>query len=307
MLYHCTEAASGNLRRPVVAIGNFDGVHRGHRAVVERAVAKAGGERDATILTFEPHPRLFFRPDTPEFRLTDLTHKAELLTACGADAVVAAQFDAALAALEPRQFVDDILCRQLGATAVLVGANFRYGARRVGDVDSLRVQADGRFEVFVVEPIRDEGGEVISSTRVRAALAAAQMDAVTTLLGRPFEVRGEVRHGDGLGKGFGFPTANVAPTTPTLPPDGIYATNVESGGLRYAAATYVGTRPTVGGTERVVEAFCLDAPTELDLYGDAASVAFIAQVRGDEDFPSTEAMIEQMHRDVAAVREILAG
>lgn len=308
MLYRSTRDARHELESPVVAIGNFDGVHRGHAAVVDRAVAEARARGvDAVVLTFDPHPVLYFRPQTPEFRLTTLEQRATLLTALGVRAVVAARFDAALAGQTPAEFVDEILAGDLGASAVLVGEDFRFGRGRAGDVAMLReLGAAHGIDVISLDQVRVEAAGVpVSSTRVRAALAEGDLRTVEELLGRPYAITGRVQHGDAIGRTFGFPTANLRPDTPLLPPDGIYATRLwdeAAGG--FVAATYIGTRPSVGGTERVVEAYCLDAPAELDLYDRVVELEFWGRIRGDQHFADTDALIAQMHRDVARVREI---
>lgn len=307
MLYRSPALAGEALARPVVAIGNFDGVHRGHAAVIARVVAEAESRGvDAAVLTFEPHPVRFFRPDVPEFRLTTLTQKAERLAELGVHAVVAATFDADIANLSPTEFVEHVLVAQLGASAVLVGLDFRFGKGRAGDVDELRRLGAARdLEVLTLEQVRIDG-EPISSTRIREALGRGDLATVTRLLQRPYTVTGVVEGGDELGRTFGFPTANIAPHNPLLPPDGIYATRLwsEVHG-EFVAATYVGTRPAVGGGDRVVEAFCLDAPADLHLYGETVELLFEHRVREDMDFDSHDGLIAQMHDDVARVRELL--
>lgn len=305
MLYRSPKLAGENVDSPVVAIGNFDGVHRGHAAVIARAVSEASARGvGVAVLTFDPHPVRFFRPDVPEFSLTTLEQKAELLAALGVQAVVAAPFDADLAGLTPEQFVRTILVDQLGVSAVLVGTDFRFGKGRAGDVAELRVLAvEHGFDVLTVD-LEQSGDEVISSTRVRACLADGELDVVNRLLGRPYAITGSIAHGDALGRTFGFPTANITPENPLLPADGIYATRLHTAAGSFVAATYIGTRPAVGGSSRVVEAYCLDAPEDLDLYGEVVALDFGARVRGDQDFTSHEELIEQMHRDVARVREL---
>lgn len=289
----------------MLAIGNFDGVHRGHAKVIRRAVAEAE-ERgvDAAVLTFEPHPVLVFRPDTPEFRLTSLEQKAQLLAELGIAGVVAATFDRQLASLSPEKFVQQILVDALDVSAVLVGEDFRFGSKRAGDTDALRRLGGSRFDVITLEEVRADD-EVISSTRIREALRNADLALVERLLGRPYGVRGTVEHGDALGRTFGFPTANVDPETPLLPPDGIYAAKLRCAEQCWDAAAYIGTRPAVDGTARVVEAFCLGVEGELDLYDAVVELDFLAWIRGDRDFESEAGLIEQMKRDVAAVEDVL--
>lgn len=310
VLFRSPKLAGEALNRPIVAIGNFDGVHRGHASVIERAVAMAQHhDVDAAVLTFDPHPVLYFRPETPEFRLTSLEQKAALLTDLGLQAVVACTFDATLAGLAPDEFVQSILVDALHVSAVLVGSDFRFGKGRAGDVDTLReLGREHGFQVLTV-PLESSDAEVISSTRVRQALIAGELDVVARLLGRPYTLTGTVEGGDALGRTFGFPTANIAPENPLLPADGIYATRLRTPALGdYVAATYIGTRPAISaGASRIVEAYCLDAPEELDLYGAHVELEFVARVREDRDFASHDALIAQMHVDVAQVRAISEG
>ncbi len=308
-MFRTPESAGESLNRPVVAIGNFDGVHRGHQTVIGSAMRKAEAAGvDAAVLTFEPHPVRFFRPEIPEFRLTTLEQKAELLEELGVDGVLALTFDEDLSNLSPRQFVDAILHEGMGASAVLVGADFRFGKDRAGDTDTLRALCDERdIEVVIVEQVREDG-DVISSSRIRDALRDGDLSTVTELLGRPYAIRGDVVSGEKNGRKFGFPTANVDPDNPLLPPDGIYAswlTDPEHGRLQ--AATYIGTRPTLDGEHRVVESFCIDVEEPFDIYGHHVEIAFVETVRGDRKFDSIDAMIEQMHRDVDDVRTVLAN
>lgn len=308
LLYRSAKQAGDALKRPVVAIGNFDGVHRGHRAVIAQAASLAAETgTDSAVLTFEPHPVRYFRPDTPPFRLTTLEQKAAYLEEAGIDAVVAATFDEALASLAPREFVEEILVNALRASAILVGEDFRFGSGRAGDIATLRTLGDEHgFRVVPIAQVREES-DVISSTAIRTALRNGNLERVTELLGRPYAIVGTIIQGDQQGREYGFPTANLDTPNPLLPPDGIYATRltdpVEG---EFGAATYVGTRPTVDGTTRNVEAYCLDVPDGFDIYGHAVELAFLSQVRGDEHFPGIDEMIEQMHIDVATVRERLA-
>lgn len=306
-MFQSPESAGQALDHPVVAIGNFDGVHRGHQTVLRDAIERAETRGvDSAVLTFEPHPVRFFRPDTPEFRLTTLEQKAELLEALGIDGVVAVTFDEALSNLSPEEFVDSILHRGLGASAVLVGSDFRFGKDRAGDTDSLRELCRTRdIDVHIIDQVREEG-DAISSSRIRDALRDGDLATVTELLGRPYAIRGDVVSGEKNGRKFGFPTANVGAENPLLPPDGIYAswlTDPEHG--RLPAATYIGTRPTLDGEHRAVEAFCLDVAEPFDIYGHHVEITFVQSVRDDRKFDSIEAMIEQMHRDVENVREVL--
>jgi riboflavin kinase/FMN adenylyltransferase len=307
-VFRTPKSAGDALNRPVVAIGNFDGVHRGHQAVVRTAIERADALGvDTAVLTFEPHPVRFFRPEMPAFRLTTLEQKAERLEALGVDGVVPLDFDEEISNLSPEEFVENILHDGLRASAVLVGSDFRFGKGRAGDTAMLRELCAARdIEVIVIEQVLDDG-DAISSSRIRQALAEGDLEMVTALLGRHYAIRGNVVSGEKNGRKFGFPTANIDPDNPLLPPDGIYAswlTDPEHG--RLPAATYVGTRPTLDGEHRAVEAFCLDVEEPFDIYGHHVDLEFVESVRGDQKFESVDAMIEQMHRDVANVRGVLA-
>lgn len=315
-VYTSARAAGAAMTRPVVAIGNFDGVHRGHRDVLARAIARAeAAGTTAAALTFEPHPVRFFRPDAPAFRLTPAQQKHDLLQAAGVD-VVALAFDADLASLSPTDFVETILHQGVGASCVLVGADFAFGKGRAGNVEVLRELAGARgIEVEVVPPFRLDGA-VVSSTRIREALVQGDLEVVTHLLGRPYAILGRVIHGDARGRELGYPTANVATPNPLLPPDGIYAATMtllegtsagEPAGGCFGAATYIGTRPTFDEDgARTVESFLLDVEG-IDLYERPVELAFHARTRPDQRFDSAEALVAQMERDVEQVRRVLAG
>lgn len=288
----------------VVAIGNFDGVHLGHQHVLRRAQAIAQ-ERDAqpTVLTFDPHPVRFFKPETPEFLLVPTDRKASVLRDFGVE-VVFRKFDAAFSKLSPLEFVRDILHRELEACVVLVGEGFRYGSGRKGDEATLRRDcAEFGISVEVMSPTLWEG-EIISSSRIRKMLMAGDLDGVRTLLGRPHTTYGRVVHGDGIGHTLGFPTANVDVSNCILPAEGIYATYLHEGERRWPAATYVGTRPTFDGQDLRIEAYVLDEDN-LELYGEDVGVEWIGRVRGDQGFDSADALIAQMEIDVENVRRLL--
>ena len=308
LLYRSPEEAGKHLTRPAIAIGNFDGVHVGHRHVIDTVLEVARRNAvSAAVLTFEPHPVQYFRPELPPFRLSTLEQKARLLESLGVDGVVAATFDKSIANLSPEEFVRGILAQALRASAVFVGADFRFGRNRAGDVDVLRSLASQHgIEVHIVEPVR-RGDEIVSSTRIRTAVRDGDLPTATRLLGQPYRIIGRVVHGAGNGREFGYPTANIESGNPLLPPDGIYATRLlhaRHGTL--AAATYVGTRPTLGDElARTVEAYCLHAPADFVIYGDEVQLEFVERVRPDARFDSVDALIEQMGRDVQRIAEIL--
>lgn len=292
----------------VVVIGNFDGVHLGHRHVLRRA-REIADERGLQVVavTFDPHPMAVLRPEHAPTTLTTLEVRADLLGDAGADAVLAVPFDREVAAWSPEDFVERILVGTLHAVAVVVGANFRFGNRAAGDVATLR-EAGGRHD-FAVEGIPLDGGpQVWSSTYVRMSLAAGDVAGAAEALGRPYSVRGVVVQGDQRGRELGFPTANVpTPAMTAVPPDGVYAgwlRRLDTGEV-FPAAISVGTNPTFDGVrDRRVESYVLDR-TDLELYGVEVEVSFVERLRGMVAFGSVEALIEQMKDDVDRAREIL--
>jgi riboflavin kinase/FMN adenylyltransferase len=286
--------------RQAVAIGNFDGVHRGHQALVARAVARAretGGA--AVVLTFDPHPAQVLRPEAAPQPLTTLAQKEELVLALGVERLVALEFDARLAALTPDAFVREVLASLLGARHVVVGESFRFGHARQGDAHTLEALGGRQgFDVQVVRPVL-HAGRPISSSRVREAIAAGEVRDAAELLGRPYALDGVVVRGDGRGRGLGFPTAQL------LPARGVYAGRaLVPGGEWRAAVVNVGERPTFGGTGLVVEAHLLDFAG--DLYDARVRLSFQARLRGEQRFASATALVERIHEDVRAARELLA-
>ncbi|MFN8131605.1 MAG: riboflavin biosynthesis protein RibF [Solirubrobacteraceae bacterium] len=273
-----------------VAVGVFDGVHLGHRAVI------AGSD---TVLTFDPHPLSVIAPASAPKLLTSLETKAELVAALGAEELVVIPFDESFAAQAPQAFVDDVLVGALGATRVSVGRNFRFGHRAGGDTAMLA--ADGRFSTHVVELVEAEG-ETVSSSHIRGLLAAGEVGHAAVFLGRPFEVRGEVVHGDGRGRELGYPTANLVPDERYVRPDkGVYACLANG----IPAAVNIGIRPQFEtGRGVLIEAFLLDFAS--DLYGSELRLSFLERLRGERLFPSVEALVQQIDRDVEATRAACA-
>lgn len=293
----------------VVTIGNFDGVHLGHQTVLRRAREEAAtaGVDQVVVVTFDPHPIAVLRPEHAPPTLTTIETRSELLADAGADCALVVPFDREIAAWSPEQFVDRIVVGPLRAAVVVVGANFRFGAKAAGDLGTLRdLGHDRGFTVVGVE--LDGGPQVWSSTYVRNCLAAGDVDGAADALGRPFTVRGTVIAGDRRGRDLGFPTANV-PTAgmKAAPADGVYAGWLRrlDTGERFPAAISVGTNPTFDGDrQRRVEAFAIDAG-DLDLYDVEAEVAFVAWIRGMARFDGLESLVAQMNSDVARCREVL--
>ncbi len=299
-----------DLGRTVVTVGNFDGVHRGHRHVVARVreVADTLGDLAVVAVTFDPHPLAVLRPEQAPPLLTGIDERARLLGEAGVDGVLVVPFDRQVAGWSAQEFVDRVLVTALRARAVVVGANFRFGSRAAGDVALLtRLGVDRDFSVAGVEL----GGrpQVWSSTYVRTCLAAGDVEAAARALGRPFTVRGVVVEGDHRGRALGYPTANV-PTSErcATPTDGVYAGWLrrldEPDGAALPAAISVGTNPTFDGRDRRVESYVLDRD-DLELYGVEVEVAFVAHLRGMVRFGSVDALLEQMADDVARSRVLL--
>lgn len=296
------------LRGAAVVIGNFDGVHRGHQALVEVAHAEAGGRAGRVgLVTFEPHPRSFFRPEEPVFRLSPLPLKARLAGALGVEFVVALTFDKALAALEAEAFVHEVLVRRLGVSHVVTGHDFHFGHGRKGNADTLR-QLGGAlgFAVSVVEQVTDKGGlSPFSSSDIRAALRHGNVEAAGRQLGYWWTVLGTVVEGDRRGRLIGFPTANLVLPPGTEPREGIYAARVRLDGRGPAlpGAAYIGTRPTFATNRSFLEVHLLDF--EGDLYGRELMVDLVSYLRPDQTFDGVEPLKRQMREDCASAARAL--
>jgi riboflavin kinase/FMN adenylyltransferase len=298
-------------RGAVVAIGNFDGVHRGHQAVIEQTARLA---RDLAttqaVLTFEPHPRRFFQPDSPSFQLTSFRLKARLLESLGLDHVFFLPFTRALSELSAESFVRDILVRDLGVRHVVVGDNFAFGHQRRGGVAELRAMGgELGFGVTVLEQVAGPTGEAYSSTAIRTYLQAGDPTRAALLLGRYWELEGRVQEGAKLGRELGFPTANIALGDVLEPARGVYAVRagIDRGERTawHAGVANLGTRPTVDGEGVLLEVHLFDV--EADLYGQHMRVALVDYLRPEWKFDGLEAMRVQMVEDSRRARIILAG
>lgn len=295
-----------SLRGAVIALGNFDGFHRGHQAVVGQAIEWARAEgRPAIVATFDPHPVRFFVPDAAPFRLTTLDQRQELFEAAGADAMLVFQFDAVLAATTAEQFVADLLVERLGAAGVVTGEDFTFGKARGGNVAVLaQLGAPLGLRSKAVGPVADHG-EVVSSSRIREALQAGDCAMATHLLTRPFAIRGVVQHGDKVGRTIGFPTANLALGNYLRPRYGIYAvTGTLPGGRVLHGAANLGIRPSFDPPKELLEPHFFDFSG--DLYGQEIEVAFHHFLRGEAKFDSLDALTAQMDADCVRARELLA-
>ena len=307
---HYTEVPA-EARGAVVAIGNFDGVHLGHQAVLAEAARRAAAQRaPLAVMTFEPHPRSYFKPDQPPFRLTPLRIKVRALEALGIEHLFVLHFDAELAAKSAEAFVIEVLSEGLDAAHVVIGYDFVFGRGRTGNAALIAdLGAVHGFDVTSVSPQATGGGEVYSSTHIRDHLAAGRIRAATALLGRPWEMEGRVESGDKIGRGLGFPTANIALGEYALLAHGIYAVKAgidEGRGTVWRdGAAYVGPRPTVGGTKAHLEVHLLDF--DGDLYGRHMRAAFIDHIRGDKAFDGLPALQAQIAEDCQTARRILAA
>lgn len=294
-----------------VAIGNFDGLHRGHREVVRVAADRARAlGRPLGVITFEPHPREVISPDTAPARLTSLRRKAEILARLEVDHLYVLRFNAALMRLSPEAFVETVLLDALDVAAVATGRDFRFGHKRRGDV-ALLAELLGRrgLGVHAVDPVAIDG-EVCSSTAIRAALADGLITRANQMLGYPLEVEGVVRPGDQRGRLLGFPTANVHPLgrRPVMPAAGVYAVRAglcRGGGLVWRpAVANLGRRPTFDGRSLLLEVHLLD--DNLNLYGERMRVAFVERLRGEQKFSGLDELKAQIARDCARARAIHA-
>jgi riboflavin kinase/FMN adenylyltransferase len=299
-----------DLGRTVVSIGNFDGVHLGHAHVLReaRATAQRLGIDTVVAVTFDPHPMAVLRPEHAPPTLTSIETRSRLLEAAGVDSILVVGFDREVASWSPQEFIDRILVDTLHAGAVVVGANFRFGAKAAGEVATL-VEAGKSRDFETVGVALDGGPQVWSSTYVRQCLATGDVTGAAAALGRPCTVRGTVVEGDKRGRELGYPTANVPlPPVDAAPADGVYAgwlTRLDTC-ERFPAAISVGTNPTFDGErDRRVESYVLDRD-DLELYGVEVEVAFVDRLRGMVKFEGIEALVETMHDDVRRARELLA-
>lgn len=304
----------------IVAIGNFDGVHRGHQALLARARERAGDDMDVAVVSFEPLPRAWFDSANAPPRLTGPAQKLRLLREAGVDLAWLLRFNGALAGMSARGFVEQVLAGGLNARLVIVGEDFRFGKGRQGDLTMLReLGTEFGFDVAPVGDVTD--GELrISSTAIRDVLAKGDFERARQLLGRPFSITGHVIRGQQLGRTLGYPTANIRPWKGSIPLQGVYAVRArvvpgdagqlcsdeaELAGSWQDGVASVGTRPAVGGGETLLEVHLFDF--DGDLYGQRLETRFIARLRGEEDFASLDALVVKMNNDASAARSLLAA
>ncbi len=296
----------GALRGGIVALGNFDGFHLGHQAVVGRAVALARAQaRPAIVATFDPHPVRWFRPDVPPFRLTSLDQRQRLFAAAGADAMLVFRFDAELAGVSAEDFITDRLIARAGAAGVVTGEDFTFGKGRSGDTRALA--EIGRAHGLTVETVGPvgAGGEIISSSRIREALQAGDCPTATRLMTRPFAIQGVVQHGDKVGRTIGYPTANIDMADYLRPRYGIYAVRGRlADGQVLDGAANLGIRPTFDPPKELLEPYFFDFSG--NLYGQEIEVELHSFIRPEAKFDSLEALTGQMARDCEEARLLLS-
>ncbi len=289
-------------RGAAVALGNFDGVHKGHAAVIAQAVAAAKNiSAPALVISFEPHPRRFFRPQDPPFRLTPLPAKAQALAQLGVDGLVALTFDAALAQMSATQFVEQVLQQALQVRSIAVGYDFVFGHNRVGNAAFL--QAQFKDAVTEVPAMADANGRVWSSTLVRDYLLAGDTRAAAHVLGRWWSMAGVVEHGDKRGRQLGFPTANINMGEYLRPHFGVYAARINLNGVAYNGVANIGQRPTVGGTAERLEVHIFDF--DQDIYGEVLTVELIEFLRPEQKFANLDHLKQQIAEDAASSRNVL--
>jgi riboflavin kinase/FMN adenylyltransferase len=293
-----------DVRSGAVAVGNFDGVHRGHARLVERLVdhaRRAGGP--AVIFTFEPHPVRLLRPELAPPPLTWTERKAALLGALGVDCLIAYPTDTRLLSLSPDEFFSQIISEALAARAVVEGPNFYFGKDRAGDITRLQQLCDEhRIELEIVPPVERDGA-TISSSRIRRLLSAGEIAAATPMLTQPYRIRGLVTHGAGRGHQLGFPTANLAAVDTLIPGHGVYAGRAHAGGRPWPAALNIGPNPTFGEGGSKLEVHLIGFSGAL--YGEPLEVDFLARLRDIHTFSSVEQLLAQLHRDIQRAVEVV--
>jgi len=295
------EQVPESARGATVAIGNFDGVHKGHQALLQHARALGG---KLGVLVFEPHPQEFFRPDTPRFRLTPFRAKARLLEQHGVSLLFALHFDADFASLSADEFITRVLVQGLGVRHVIVGEDFCFGKGRKGNLALLQQRgAELGFDVTTFELVGEGGASKISSTSIREALRDGKPDVAAALLGHPWTVEGRVEGGDRRGRTIGFPTANVSLEGYLEPALGVYAVRVEIGGRKYGGVANFGRRPTFDKTDVLLEVHIFDF--EGDIYGQPIVVSFISFLRPEMKFPGLDALKAQIAKDSETARALL--
>lgn len=309
LVLHSPATPPSPLRPRVVMIGNFDGFHRGHQSVSDAALnyAQAVGG-DVWLLTFDPHPKRYFAPDAPHNTLASAQVEMRLAQALGLAGIFTLRFDRSIAEQIPEDFIADTLVAKLQADCVVVGHDFRFGKNRAGDAAVLRAHdgsQGGGFKTIEVDAFADEGGQTVSSTRIRGLLREGQLSEANGLLGYRYFIQGEVEHGEKRGRELGYPTANISLDPGSSLAHGIYATTIKVGDNVHASVASYGRRPTFGDKPPLLEVFLFDF--EGDLYGQQVEVAFHAYLRPELKFDGIEPLIAQMDMDSAEARASLAS
>jgi riboflavin kinase/FMN adenylyltransferase len=304
-VYHEVAEARSAIADPVATVGNFDGVHRGHRAILDQVIRRSRDLGGASlVITFDPHPLKVLAPERAPKMILTPGQKLRRIEAAGIGSVLIFPFDLRFASITAEAFVNDYLARGLGLREVYVGANFNFGRGRAGNADLLvRLCSGLGMTAAKVEEIRVLGSP-ISSSRIRRAVQAGEVELAGELLGRPFAIEGTVGHGAGRGAALGFPTANMRVRNELLPQDGVYVTRAIFEGRSHQGVTNIGSRPTFENQDFAVETHLLDAAP--DLYGRDLEIEFLARLRQELRFESTQALVEQVRRDVERAREFFA-
>lgn len=298
------ERIGRRFQTPVLTLGNFDGVHRGHQEILRRLVARARAlDGQPIVLTFRPHPAAVLTPDRAPRLITDWRARLELIAEFGVEVTVIQRFTHTFATVDAEDFVRHMLLDNLGVRAVVVGHRVSFGHNRGGHADSLQRWGNQYgFDVEVVGPV-DAGGMLVSSSAIRRAIEQGDVDRATILLGRPPSVAGHVVHGASRGHGLGFPTANLGVAGLVLPPDGVYAVRVRTPAGQRLGVANLGVRPTFADKRRSLEVHLLD--WRGDLYSQRLEVIFVKQLRGEVRFPNPRALAAQIAQDVIAARAVL--
>jgi len=293
-----------SLPHPVVTMGNFDGIHRGHQEIFRILLREAEENRGtALVITFFPHPLKVLQPERAPRLITCLEDRIELIKCCGVGHILCLPFTEDFAGWDPERFIRDILIQKLGTRKVLVGEDFRFGKNREGNIDLL--QQKGKpygYTVQKIDPVQLDGMEV-SSTRIRQCIQDGLIRESATMLGRPYSISGKVVPGERRGKTLGFPTANLATDAELLPPNGVYAVRVILGGNRRPGVASLGVKPTFSGTQFTIEAHLFDF--DEDIYGQSLRIEFVEWIREERYFPDAQTLVHQIDRDAQEARRIL--
>ena len=289
---------------PVVTIGNYDGLHLGHQAIIKRVIELAReGKKESVVLTFEPHPVKFFRPELQIPLITPYRKKMILLTQFGVDVTINLPFTKDIARMSAEEFIREIVQRRIAPRRIVVGFNFTFGKGRTGSPEELKKIGERLgFGVEIIPPFHLDG-EVVSSTRIRELIARGDIKEANRMLGSDFFMFGKVIHGHARGKGLGFPTANLEISQDLYPNDGVYAANVIIDERRYAGVVNIGTNPTFGDEQLAVEVFLFDY--QGDLYGKELQVALVDKLRDEQTYPSVDLLVHQIEQDIQRAKEIL--